>query len=210
MTKQVNKDAYEFLPYCYPDRWASYYYQLREVIKLRPSSVLEIGTGDGVFKRYLKNNTDITYTNLDIAADLSPDIVGTVEKIPLPDKSVDVVVAFEVLEHIPFERFETALSELARVARKAVVISLPHFGPPVKFSMKVPFLPEIRLAFKIPFPKKHIFNGEHYWEIGKRGFSVSHIRSVIKKYFSIEQEFIPFENQYHHFFVLSLNFKEQK
>lgn len=203
MTKQVNKDAYEFLRYCYPDRWASYYYQLREVIRLSPSSVLEIGTGDGVFRRYLTHNTKIVYTNLDVADDLHPDIVGTVEKIPLPDKSVDVIAAFEVLEHIPFDAFERALSELARVARKAVVISLPHFGPPVKFSIKIPFLPEIRFAWKIPLPKKHIFNGQHYWEIGKRGYSLRRIRSILEKHFSLKKEFVPFENQYHRFYVLT-------
>lgn len=202
MTKQVHKEAYEFLKYCYPDRWASYYYQLREIIELNPSSVLEIGTGDGVLKQYLTNNTKIIYQNLDIAEDLKPDILGSVEKIPLPDKSVDVVVAFEVLEHIPFDKFEQALAEIARVARKAVVISLPHFGPPITFSMKIPFLPEIRFAFKIPFLRKHVFNGEHYWEVGKKGYPVREIRRIIKGHFSVEKDFIPFENQYHHFFVL--------
>ncbi|OGG55053.1 hypothetical protein A3D62_00220 [Candidatus Kaiserbacteria bacterium RIFCSPHIGHO2_02_FULL_49_11] len=202
MEQQVNKDAYEFARYCYPDRWASYYYQLREVIEAHPRSVLEVGTGDGVLKRYLQSNTQIEYQNLDIALDLHPDIVGSVEDIPLPDKSVDVAVAFEVLEHLPFEKFERALGELARVSRHAVIISLPHFGPPIKFSFKIPFLREVRLAWKIPFPKKHVFKGEHYWEIGKRGFGVGRIRRVLKKHTVVDKEFIPFENQYHHFFVL--------
>ena len=202
MGKQVDRDAYEFLKYCYPDRWASYYYQLREIIEQEPSSVLEIGTGDGVLKQYLLNNTNITYQNLDIAEDLNPDIVGSVEGIPLPDNSVDMVVAYEVLEHIPFEKFEQTLKELKRVSRNVVIISLPHFGPPIKFLLKLPFFPELRLSFKIPFPKKHDFNGEHYWEMGKIGYSTRLIKSVLRKYFIIQKEFIPFENQYHHFFVL--------
>ncbi len=203
MEKQVNKDKYEFSKYCYPDRWASYYYQLREIVKQKPSSVLEIGIGDGVLKQYLLNNTDIKYQNLDIAEDLNHDIVGNVENIPIMNNSVDVVVAYEILEHLPFEKFEKAVSELKRVSKRVVIISLPHFGPPIKFLIKLPFLPEIRFAFKIPFPQKHIFNGEHYWEIGKKGYSVRKIRSVLKKYFTIQREFIPFENQYHHFFVLN-------
>lgn len=201
--QQVNKKHYSFTNYCQPDRWASYYYQLREILEQRPSSVLEVGVGDGVVKQYLLNNTNVTYKSLDIAEDLDPDIVGSVENIPLLDDSVDIVVAYEVLEHLPFEKFEKTLSELKRVSRNTVIISLPHFGPPVKFSFKIPFLPEIRFAFKIPFPKKHVFNGEHYWEIGKRGYSVRKIRSLIKKCFIIQKEFIPFENQYHHFFILS-------
>lgn len=202
MEQQVDKSAYEFLRYCYPDRWASYYYQLREVIEARPCSVLEIGTGDGVLRHYLEQNTDIEYRSMDIAVDLHPDIIGSVEKIPLPDSSVDVVVAYEILEHLPFEKFEQALRELKRVSRGMVIISLPHFGPPIKFLLKLPFLPEIRFSFKIPFPKKHIFNGEHYWEIGKSGHSTGNIRATLRKHFTIQKEFIPFENQYHHFFVL--------
>lgn len=202
MEKQVDKSAYTFTKYCYPERWASYYYQLREVIAQNPSSLLEVGGGDGVFREYIKTNTDIAYQNLDIAEDLNPDVVGSVEQIPLPDRSVDMVVAFQVLEHLPFEKFEQTLSELGRVSRGAVIISLPHFGPPITCSFKVPFLPEFRFAFKIPFPRKHTFNGQHYWEIGKRGYSAGRIRGIIRKHFSIKKEFVPFENQYHHFYVL--------
>ncbi len=200
--KQVDKKAYEFSRYCYPDRWASYYYQLREIIEQKPSSVLEVGTGDGVVKQYLQSNTDIEYKNLDIAEDLHPDVVGSVESIPLPDNNVDMVVAYEILEHLPFEKFEQVLKELKRVSKSSVIISLPHFGPPIKFSFKIPFLPELRFAFKIPFPKKHVFDGQHYWEIGKKGYSIRKIRSILEKYFIIQKEFIPFENQYHHFFIL--------
>ena len=208
--KQVDRETYAFGGYCYPERWMSYYYQLREVTARNPSSLLEVGTGDGVFREYIKTNTTIAYRNLDVAEDLKPDILGSVERIPLPDTSVDMVVAFEVLEHLPFEKFEQALGELKRVSRGSVIISLPHFGPPIACSFKVPFLPKICFAFKIPLPKKHVFNGQHHWEIGKRGYSVRRIRSVLQKHFSIEKEFVPFENQYHHFFVLAKKNSDQK
>lgn len=200
--KQVNKEAYKFERYSHTGRWVSYYYQIREVLRLDPKSALEIGSGDGVFKNYILENTEIEYSNVDVAEDLHPDIVGSVTALPVVDNSYDVVCAFEVLEHVPFEQFEKALSELARVSRHAVVLSLPHFGPPIKFLLKVPFLSEIVFAFKVPFARKHLFNGQHYCEIGKRGYAPQMIRNVIEKYFIIEKEFIPFENQYHHFYVL--------
>ena len=202
MSKQVDKDAYRFEKYCGLDRWSSYHYQLREILALRPASVLEVGKGDGVVGHYLRENTPVKYQSLDIAEDLHPDIVGEVEHIPLPDGAVDMVVAFEVLEHIPFERFETALLELARVAGEHVIISLPHFGPSIRFSFKLPFIKEVRWAMKLPYHPQHVFGGEHYWEIGKKGYENDIVRGVITKHFTVEHEFIPHENQYHHFFVL--------
>ena len=200
--KQVDKTAYQFFSYAHPGRFVSYYHQLAEVLALAPTSVLEIGVGDGVFRDYLKGNTAILYTSVDVADDLHPDVVGDVTKLPFKDSAFDVVCAFEVLEHIQFEQFEKALAELVRVSRNVVVLSLPHFGPPVKFLLKIPFLPEISFAFKIPFLRKHTFNGQHYWEIGKRGYSVRVIRDILERYFTIKKEFIPFENQYHHFYIL--------
>lgn len=202
MNKQVDKEHYAFERYGYPERWASYYYQLREILACAPKEVLEVGVGDGVLGAYIRRNTSIRHQSMDIAEDLRPDMVGSVERIPAPHHSFDLVCAFEVLEHLPFEKFEGALRELKRVARKNVLLSLPHFGPPVKFSLKLPLLPEIRFAFKLPFPRTHVFGGEHYWEIGKRGYPPAKIRAIIGKHFTIKKEFVPFENQYHHFFVL--------
>lgn len=202
MATQVDKQAYRFERYTGLDRWSSYHYQLRELLALNPRSVVEVGVGDGVVRQYLRHNTDISYTSFDFAEDLKPDVVGDVRAMSFADGSFDVACAFEVLEHLPFEDFDQALGELARVSKKHVLVSLPHFGPPVKFLLKLPFLPELRLAFKIPFPKTHVFNGQHYWEIGKRGYPPSRIRAALSKHFVIQKEFVPFENQYHHFFVL--------
>jgi SAM-dependent methyltransferase len=200
--QQVPKEHYEFGSYTGFDRWATYYYQVREILSLKPDSMLEIGTGDGFLKRFIEGATEVSYRSMDIAADLHPDIVGSADSIPLRDGAVDVVVACEVLEHLPFEKFEKSLRELARVSRRHVLISLPHAGPRLKLSLKLPRIKEIRLATKLSLPRKHVFLGEHYWEIGKQGYSISKVRAVLKSVFTIEKDFIPFESQYHHFFLL--------
>ncbi len=198
---QVDKSHYQFGKYAFEGRFVSYYWQLKEVLALEPSTVLEIGVGDRVFGDFIKNNTAVTYTSVDVAEDLHPDVVGSILKLPFPDKSFDVVCAFEVLEHLPFEEFSQAVAELSRVARTHVVISIPHFGPMFSFSLKIPFLPHIRFALKIPFPKKHVFNGQHYWELGKSGYPAQRVRKVLQKHGDILRDFVPFGNSYHHFFV---------
>ncbi|PIT93676.1 methyltransferase type 11 [Candidatus Falkowbacteria bacterium CG10_big_fil_rev_8_21_14_0_10_43_11] len=199
---QVSKNYYNFIKYSSLDRWASYYYQLNEIVKLQVENMLEIGIGEKVLGNYIKNNSDIIYRSLDLAADLRPDIVGSVVDIPVKDQSFDLVAAFEVLEHLPFNEFEKALLEINRITKNYAVISLPHFGPPIKFLLKLPFIKEIKIAGKIFWPVRHAFNGQHYWEIGKKSYSFRKIKSIIGRYFIIKKHFVPFENQYHHFFVL--------
>ena len=60
------------------------------------------------------------------------------------------------------------------------------------------------LSVKIPFPRKHKFDGEHDWEIGKKGYSLSKIRKILSKYFIVEKEFYPPENMWHYFFILNV------
>ena len=199
---QVSKAHYEFGRYGFEERFVSYYYQLKEALDRNPESILEVGVGDRVFGDFIRNNTDVRYQSVDIAEDLSPDIVGSIADLPVPDGAADIVCAFEVLEPLPLADRERAVAELARAARKYVIISVPHFGPMLAFSLKVPLLPLIRFAVKIPFPKTHVFNGQHYWELGTRGHSVSAFRALLASYGKIVADFVPFNSPYHHFFVL--------
>lgn len=204
MEKQVDKVHYNFERYCYPERWGSYYYQIREIIAQSPRTVMEVGAGDYTVREYVRQALACTYTTVDIAEDLKPDIKAPINRIPVADDSYDVMCAFEVLEHIPFDKVESALIEMKRISKKTVLISVPHFGPAIKFNIKIPCIPEIRCAFKVPIPLIHRFNGQHYWELGKRGYSPRMFRVLLRKHFTLVKEFVPYENQYHHFFVLNI------
>jgi SAM-dependent methyltransferase len=202
--QQVDKKHYSFERYFFPGRWMSYYYQTKELAKRADiKNVLDIGPGTTFLKDVLKiHRSDIEYKTLDIAEDLSPDYLGGITEIPLKDMSYDAVCAFQVLEHIEFIDVEKALAEMSRVSRKYIFISLPHFGPSVELLFKLPFISRIKIAWKVPFPMKHIFKGQHYWEIGKRGYSASKVRELLNKHFILIDEYVPFENQYHHFYLL--------
>jgi len=163
---------------------------------------LIIGKGDGLIAEYLKLK-NIKIITLDIDENIKPDIVASVIKMPFNDNEFDAVLCAQVLEHLPYEDFGKATLEIKRVAKKGAVISLPHFGPAIRIFLKIPFLPELKLSIKLPYPIKHRFKGEHYWEIGKRNYPLKLIKSeMIKSGFSIKKDYIVFENPAHHFFIL--------
>ncbi len=197
---QVNKDHYE-KGYDTSQRFQSYFVQINEVLKLKPKSVLEVGIGNKTVADYLSRRIENVKT-LDFDKELNPDIVADVTNIPLKDNSFDVVLCCEVLEHIPFEQFQKAQKELARVSKKYIVLSLPHFSHPISLSFKLPGLKQINISIYIPHPKKHKFNGEHYWEIGKKGYPCKKIKNILLKNFNIIKDFREKNNPYHHFFIL--------
>ena len=171
--KQVDKSHYEGQAYRSGERWISYYHQMALVRCAKPKDVLEVGVGEGIVARELRN-TGVAVTTVDIAEDLKPDVLGSVTALPFADKSFDVVLAAEILEHITYEDIPQALREIARVAKTHAVISVPHPGYVFSVSYKVPLLPKIDLLAQIPFFwKTHVFNGEHYWELGKKTFPIS-------------------------------------
>ncbi len=179
-TPQVATTHYEFSRYADKERWVNYWYQLKAVLSFKPQSVLEIGPGDGTVTMVLRKYVD-KVTTCDIDPELKPDVVGSVAKLPFRDGEFDVVLCSEVLEHIPFLESEQGMKEIYRVAKKGAVIGVPHAGGVFLGVIKLPLLPYLRFFTKLPFFwKKHSFNGQHYWETGKKGSSRKKVMDAIK------------------------------
>ena len=199
---QVPKEHY-FKNYDTKERWMSYWYQINEVLKLNPENVLEIGIGNKLVSDYLRRQ-GIKVTTVDIDPELEPDFVCSVTNLSEVLKSkYDVVLCAQVLEHLPFFEFGKSLNEIKKVCKRYAVITLPYGCIDLSLITYFPKkgLKKI-LSVKIPFPRKHKFDGGHYWEIGKKGYSLSKIRKILSKYFIVEREFYPPENMWHYFFVL--------
>jgi 2-polyprenyl-3-methyl-5-hydroxy-6-metoxy-1,4-benzoquinol methylase len=202
MDIQVNKEHY-FNGYDTKKRWMSYWYQINEVLNLNPNNVLEIGIGNGTVSTHLKSR-NINVTTVDVDKSLNPDYVCDVKELTsiFNEHSFDVVLCSEVLEHIPFEYFEHCLDQIKQVSNKNVVISLPDARTSCLY-FKLPLLQAKHIFFPHPIKKEHDFNGEHYWEINKRGFEVEKIERAIKKHFNIINCYNVVEQPYHRFYVLS-------
>ncbi|MFT7601599.1 MAG: SAM-dependent methyltransferase [Acidimicrobiales bacterium] len=56
-------------------------------------------------------------------------IDASVAELPYPDDHFDVVTCMEVLEHVPDEIFEASFSELRRVCRGQLLMSVPYEEP---------------------------------------------------------------------------------
>lgn len=100
-----------------------------------PETVLDAGCGEGFILENIRSEgivpviegIDIREEALATGRILHPSLTlryGSIYSLPYPDKSFDTVICSEVLEHL--ERPKDALSELARVARKGCVISVPN------------------------------------------------------------------------------------
>lgn len=202
--KQVEKEHYDFSRYINKRRWASMWHQLDEVLAFEPETVLEIGPGPGVFQASATRFGPRVVT-LDLDPDLKPDYIAPADAMPFEDNSFDVVCAFQMLEHVPYEQSLAIFTEMARVARKGLVISLPDAATRWPVALHIP-----RIGMKwlyVPKPRlrapKHRFNGEHYWEINKAHYSLSKVLEDLQATAGVElrKTYRVNENPYHRFLV---------
>lgn len=203
MEKQVTKEHYHFSSYLRKGRWMSYWHQLEEVISLHPQSVLIVGTGDNIIKKILQEYVPVVKV-LDIDAELSPDYVGSVEDAAV-DRTFDCVLCCQVLEHLPFDRFESCIRSLHRIASAHCVLSLPMRRWKFGFTL-TGFNRTLKAGWiwKRKNVKWH-FDGEHYWEIGTSGCPEAVIRTLLEKYFRILRCYSAGDNGYHRFYILEKN-----
>lgn len=206
MKKQVDSKHYEFERYMTRRRWASMWYQVKEVLEFNPSSVLEIGPGNGAFKA-LAERFGTRIDTFDIDPDLRPDYVGSADNMQFDNNAYDVVCAFQMLEHVPYELSLKILREMARVTKYGMVISLPNARPLWPYSVYLPKLGDVKLTLPKPWmgPKKQKEGAEHFWEINKEGYPLQRIKTdfTLTTGMTINNEYRVPENPYHHFLVFS-------
>ena len=99
----------------------------------RPSRILEVGVGEGIVSDRLRERfpgvpvIGIDLPDVELADEWSERglcaMFGDATTLPFADDTFDLVLAIEVLEHIPGP--ERALAELARVSSASLIASVP-------------------------------------------------------------------------------------
>lgn len=207
MEKQVNKEHYRFLTYLTKQRWNSYYHQIEEILLNNSKNILIIGAGDKIVPDILRQHISEVKI-FDIAEDLNPDYIGNILNLSnIVNKKYDSILCCQVLEHLPFDKFEICIKELEKITKDQCIISLPQRNIEISFSIKLPRMKRKTIEILIPrFYKNFTFekdgNGEHYWEINAKNYSVNKVRKILKKHFDLKKEYTVNENHYHRFFVL--------
>lgn len=191
-------------------RFCSYWHQIDEVRKAMPrcdGQIVVIGKGSGFIDNYL-SRIGYTVTTIDIDEMLAPTYCASVLNMPLPAGSVDLVVCCQVLEHLPFEQFPLALTEIRRIIRSGgtLVLSLPDLTRTYRFILQLPKIGEQTFLLSFPIPewlkRPWIYNGEHYWNIGNKGYPAKNISSCVKTAgFNIIHDFRVFEMSWHRFYI---------
>ena len=118
-------------------RFARTYRLIERLHALEFDSVLDVGGGEGYFAAIVR---DLSGTSVAHSSDLSVEAcrrgseifeihgaAADATRLPFADKSYDLVVCSEVIEHL--SRPVAAIAELARIAKRFVVISTSEFCP---------------------------------------------------------------------------------
>lgn len=92
-------------------------------------SILDVGTGEGLFWDSSKRNSvvgiDMRHDALKVAAEggVVRPVLASADRLPFSSGSFDFVVAIEILEHLPDP--EPAVAEIARVSRVGGLVTVP-------------------------------------------------------------------------------------
>jgi hypothetical protein len=182
-------------------RFTSLQFQLQALVELGDdvSSVLEVGPGRKHFYAISKLlGYDIK--TLDKYSELDQDFECDVTELT-SDRAFDAVLAFEVLEHMPYEQSLTFFSELVRLSKQWIVVSLPirHKRWRRVLKGRSPVIPDL------PVVTREDHWNPHHWEVGRTSYPIDKVVSdLCSQGATLHSKFL---NKYHKYHLF-LSFKK--
>lgn len=166
--KNAGRDLYFSDQYFSIRQMASFAHQLEHIWKMRPTSAVEVGLGNGFVSTYLRR-AGLPVITADINPSLEPDICAPLNELSSHLKeTTDLVICCEVLEHMPLSELDANLDYLKAVGKR-LFLTLPNAHPTFGFGgiFKFPRLPAKAYDLNFALPLKHkLEGGPHFWEVG--------------------------------------------
>ncbi len=173
--------------------WRLYWHQqylMKDLI--RPGDrLMEIGPGTGFTSNYLRSK-GIRVTTLDFTPGMKPDIEANMLTYEFPDQ-YDAVLAFEVFEHVPFDKLQAAMPRIASACRRYLFFSVPR-------NTKTPFFLELKLPKMRPMKwqwstkRGRPMTTNHFWEVDYNGVTLADLEKLVSTNgLKIERQFEAFE-----------------
>ena len=141
-------------------------------------------------------------TRVDIDPRLGVERHGDIRSLPCSDGEFDVVLCAQVLEHLLWQDVPRAVAEVRRTCRTHAIVSLPQTGFSAAIGVDLSLLGRRSFATRVPLRRRHLFDGQHHWQVGARGTGRRKVREVLCRGFEIEREYTVPEFTYHRIYVL--------
>lgn len=170
--------------------WYRYFAILKELSRLAPGTILEVGPGEGTIKRIFKPFVE-TYATMDLNPRLNPDFLDDVRSHQKEaEEKFNCVIAADILEHIPFTDLPQAAKNifLYLTPGGSALITIPHrawfvFGLTWLWdyrSILLRFPDGMRRAYHTLRGRTNPIDRDHQWEIGDGHHTISDVEKVFK------------------------------
>jgi len=151
--------------------WQLYWHQLKLLQnKLsKGDKIAEIGVGSKFTYNYLKDR-GYQIHSIDIDADKNPDYttnIVNVEKLP---SVFNVILAFNIFEHIPYGDFLKVVSNFDKWGIKKLFISLPY-NRKIIFKMQLQLGRYFNRNFQVSVRKGQVKSRNHHWELDFKSYT---------------------------------------
>ncbi|CAD7770873.1 Methyltransferase domain protein [Candidatus Methanoperedenaceae archaeon GB50] len=106
--------------------------RIKETLEMIPSdvvSILEVGCGDGRITNSICHKYKLTGIDIDkerIKSFRGIKIIADACCLPFRDSHFDLVLAAEILEHLPEHIFYKTVCEINRVAKRYILVTVPY------------------------------------------------------------------------------------
>lgn len=201
--KSLAREVYASEAYFAYDQLWSFAEQIQHIRRLQPRSVIEVGVGNGFVSGFLRSVGTQVLT-FDINPNLHPDVVASVDDINsyVNEREYDLISCCEVLEHLPFHKFEFTIDMFSRLSEN-LFLTLPVHGTHIGFGGLIQahrFRRWVGIWQRIPsrtrqLPEMHFWEVDHSKDTSKRA-----ILSLLAKYYSDVDSGYLKANPYHRYF----------